>query len=241
MSLRLTHARYIDQIQVQQQLLPCIIFHFDPASGDLQAQFWPVTLEGARVTPSNFNSYRNNHNFRAPCCLCASDAPENGYTECAVYIPLEGQHQGECGYIVCIERWYSRRGLLIDQYPRRQLGHLVPPTVYHLPTRNRLAVYDAQGSIPAQFDALPCTLPSLSLDEPSNRRRETTLNQLKSLDCWRRPGILESDFVKLFAKCRCGLIMTRRVFRSHICVARPPPVVIDLTIDSDDEIPIVID
>jgi|SRR5258708_7860352 hypothetical protein len=110
----------------------------------------PVTPEGARVTPSDFNSYRNNHDFRAPCCLCASDAPENGYTECAIYIPLEGQYKGEyvagcafnrCGYLgehriwthlglykansqptrlVCIERWYSRRGLLIDQYPRRR-------------------------------------------------------------------------------------------------------------------------
>ena len=54
-----------------------------------------------------------------------------------------------------------------------------------------------------------------------------------------RPGLSEAEFRRLFAKCRCGLVMTRRVFRMHICItgvttAQNPPVVIDLTDDSNE-------
>lgn len=120
-------------------------------------------------------------------------------------------------------------------------------------------MYDAQGTISAQFNGiysihslcvdcslinvlgLPRALPFLQADETLNRRLLTTSDQLTSLDSWRRPGILESDFVKLFTKCRCGLITTRRVFRNHICAVKPAPVVIDLTLDFDDQVPVVID
>jgi hypothetical protein len=89
----------------------------------------------------------------------------------------------------------------------------------------------------------PCALPTLRVNEPLIRRRETTLDQLARLDSQWRPGLLEADFMKLFAKCRCGLVMTRRVFRNHFCAAAPAPVVqvIDLTSDSSAEGPIIID
>jgi hypothetical protein len=40
--------------------------------------------------------------------------------------------------------------------------------------------------------------------------------------------------------CRCGLVTTRRVFRGHICAVIPAPVIIDLTIDTDED-PVIID
>jgi hypothetical protein len=50
------------------------------------------------------------------------------------------------------------------------------------------------------------------------------------------PGLPEGDFRKLFAKCRCGLVMTRRVFEHHLCtVAAVSPVIIDLTSDTSDD------
>lgn len=65
---------------------------------------------------------------------------------------------------------------------------------------------------------------------------ETALDQFLRLDSNLRPGLLQAEFDRLFAKCNCGLLMTRRVFRNHVCtvalaVARDPPMIIDLTGD----------
>jgi hypothetical protein len=71
------------------------------------------------------------------------------------------------------------------------------------------------------------------------RRLEGTLDRLLQLDSWTRPGLSKLEFNRLFAKCDCGLVMTRRVFRNHVCalarvgVSLDPPVVIDLTSDDD--------
>jgi hypothetical protein len=65
-----------------------------------------VTQTGARVTPSDFLSYRAVHDFKAPCCLCA--IARGDYTESAVYLAPQGPYVGEyvagcalerCGYI----------------------------------------------------------------------------------------------------------------------------------------------
>jgi hypothetical protein len=71
------------------------------------------------------------------------------------------------------------------------------------------------------------------------RRLESTLDRLLRLDSWTRPGLSKLEFNRLFAKCDCGLVMARRVFRNHVCalaevaVRSDPPVVIDLTSDDD--------
>lgn len=36
------YAAYLQEIQLQRQLLPSLILHFDPEAGDLQAWFWYV-------------------------------------------------------------------------------------------------------------------------------------------------------------------------------------------------------
>lgn len=70
------------------------------------------------------------------------------------------------------------------------------------------------------------------------RGPETVLDKLLMLDSWGRAGLSEAEFRKLFAKCLCGLVMTRRVFPDHVCavatVVKDPPIIIDLTLDSDD-------
>jgi hypothetical protein len=72
---------------------------------------------------------------------------------------------------------------------------------------------------------------SLPIEQPM-RGPETVIEQLLRLDTSRRPGLSESDFIRLFAKCSCGLIMTRRVFRDHVCA----PTIIDLTTDDDGDV-----
>jgi hypothetical protein len=76
---------------------------------------------------------------------------------------------------------------------------------------------------------------SLPTFERPLRGPETVIEQLLRLDTSRRPGLTESEFKKLFAKCSCGLIMTHRVFKEHICAPsiQAQPDVIDLTRDED--------
>jgi hypothetical protein len=78
------------------------------------------------------------------------------------------------------------------------------------------------------------------------RRADATLDHLFKLDSWAEPGLTEANFKALFARCRCGLVMTRRVFKDHVCTVPAAPVVIDLTMDGGDDAsnqsgPIIID
>ena len=59
---------------------------------------------------------------------------------------------------------------------------------------------------------------------------ERVLNRLIRLDSIVRPGLSEVEFNRIFAKCHCGLVMTRRVFEGHICMSD----IIDLTSDTVD-------
>jgi hypothetical protein len=92
--------------------------------------------------------------------------------------------------------------------------------------------YDrGESGQPNLFAAIP-------LRERPNRAPETTFDQLLRLDSVARPGLTEFEFKKLFVKCRCGKVTTRRVFNEHICAIipdEPAPVDVDLTSDADDE------
>ena len=81
---------------------------------------------------------------------------------------------------------------------------------------------------------------SITTYERPVRRSETVLDRLLRLDSWSRPGLSEPEFNRLFATCRCGLVMTRRVFTNHICAMAEvagwnQPIVIDLTSDADSD------
>jgi len=68
----------------------------------------PVDDAGHRVTPPSLVDYREDHQFRAPCCLCAENNTTASYTESSVYIATTGPYFGEyvagcalnqCGYL----------------------------------------------------------------------------------------------------------------------------------------------
>jgi hypothetical protein len=74
---------------------------------------------------------------------------------------------------------------------------------------------------------------------PPHNRRQKPLLQLLQLDSAVRPGLSEVDFRALFAKCGCGLIMTRKAFGSHYCATQrsgiePRADIIEIT-DSEPE------
>jgi hypothetical protein len=92
------------------------------------------------------------------------------------------------------------------------------------------------------------SLPSIQTYQPPVKRSADTLISLLKLDSWVKPGLSETDFAKLFSKCRCGLVMTHRVFDDHTCAVARAPVVIDLTLDDSDDstglsavVPVIID
>jgi len=83
----------------------------------------------------------------------------------------------------------------------------------------------------------PNLFATIPLYELPNRVEETLFDKLLRLDSMNRPGLSEVEFRKLFAKCRCGKITTRRVFKDHIClIAHAPPIIIDLTHSDDDSV-----
>jgi hypothetical protein len=89
-----------------------------------------------------------------------------------------------------------------------------------------------------QTSGVPGAIPTF---ERPPRRIENTIDLLFRLDGINRPGLSEAEFRNLFAKCPCGLIMTRRSYRGHVCadattvVVQNAPVVIDLTLDGDSD------
>jgi hypothetical protein len=79
--------------------------------------------------------------------------------------------------------------------------------------------------------------PAIPTFERPPSRIESTIDLLFRLDAIDRPGLSATEFRNLFAKCPCGLIMTRRSYRGHVCadattvVVQNFPIVIDLTLD----------
>jgi hypothetical protein len=66
------------------------------------------------------------------------------------------------------------------------------------------------------------------------KRKRAVLDELLVLDSLTAPGLPQSKFRGIFAKCGCGWITTRRAFGNHECVKERTHSVIDLTSDSDD-------
>lgn len=75
----------------------------------------PESQEGKPVEPADLLNYRANHEFRAPCCLCASISNPHtaDYTESAIYIADNGPYWAEyvagcasnsCGYLGTLRR-----------------------------------------------------------------------------------------------------------------------------------------
>ena len=108
----------------------------------------PINDAGERVTPSNLLEYRRSHDFKGPCCLCASvHSDEAAYTESAIFLAVRGPSAGKyvsacatghCRYwgktltrsyayvnmasrtcTVCLEQFYDQIGLLVKRYGPR--------------------------------------------------------------------------------------------------------------------------
>jgi hypothetical protein len=61
-------------------------------------------------------------------------------------------------------------------------------------------------------------VPAVPAPTPAVKKSTTQTELLERLDSDRRPGITEAQFRRLFAKCKCGMVTTRRVFKNHACI-----------------------
>ena len=91
------------------------VLHYDQVKRDLQPWYWcavysrfhlvslafnltvhvhrPVTETGERVPPSDLLDHRRTHDFRGPCCLCASldsSILPAAYTEASIFVAIVG-------------------------------------------------------------------------------------------------------------------------------------------------------
>lgn len=102
------------------------ILHFDKARGYLVAFEWyvwyihrlswywhntelyrPLDPAGNLVSAKDWSIYRENHNFRAPSCLCVAVDPSQSYTESVIFkitragSVLKGQYVAACARSTC--------------------------------------------------------------------------------------------------------------------------------------------
>jgi hypothetical protein len=78
---------------------------------------------------------------------------------------------------------------------------------------------------------------SVSTYRRSARRSQTMTDLWLRLDTWPEPGLSRAEVRKLLATCRCGMVMTRRVFKYHTCAQKlVQPPIIDLTSSTDAEV-----
>lgn len=84
---------------------------------------------------------------------------------------------------------------------------------------------------------------AIPLRQPPPNKILDVLDHLLKLDSPVAPGLLQDEFRKLFVKCHCGKVTTRRAFKAHICVIFRNVPVVDLTVDDDIAVvgPVVID
>ncbi|KAG2746625.1 hypothetical protein P692DRAFT_20738534 [Suillus brevipes Sb2] len=103
------------------------LLHYDSASKMMIEWYWPNDDEGKKVLLLNFEKYRNERDFRYPCCLCADGCGKEAYTEAAVYPWKDDATQetywrarcasDKCGYRVRIDAYYRRTSIATFQYP----------------------------------------------------------------------------------------------------------------------------
>ncbi|KAG2740364.1 hypothetical protein P692DRAFT_20753508 [Suillus brevipes Sb2] len=61
------------------------LLHYDRASKSMVEWCWPADGEGKKIPPCDLEKYRETHDFKYPCCLCADSGGIGAYVETAVY------------------------------------------------------------------------------------------------------------------------------------------------------------
>ncbi|KAF6756507.1 hypothetical protein DFP72DRAFT_1066854 [Ephemerocybe angulata] len=204
------------------------------APGALAEWAWPAFGEtGERVPPDALEEYRRKHHFKAPCCLCA--IVEEEYTEATIGVVeslpmphadpdrnrpiMHGEYvascaKGECGYFVCLERFYTLNGIKVRVYNERdtplvaeegRMGAEIQNSV-----RNGEGLYQVMPDIMRRGSSARLRTENLSV---ALEKRGSLLSDFML-------GVPEGRFWFLFVQCHlCKAVMLREPFSTfHQCV-----------------------
>ncbi|KAG1786224.1 uncharacterized protein HD556DRAFT_1507598 [Suillus plorans] len=108
------------------------LLHYDRASKSMVEWCWPADGEGKKIPPCNLEKYRETHDFKYPCCLCADSGGIGAFVETAVYSwwnetaeksrRIARCASDTCGYQVKIDTYFPIAPFAAFQYPRRVKG-----------------------------------------------------------------------------------------------------------------------
>ncbi|KAG1777568.1 hypothetical protein EV702DRAFT_1197180 [Suillus placidus] len=105
------------------------LLHYDSASKSMIEWCWPVDSDGKKIPLYHLERYRNGHDFKYPCCICADGGGKGAYIEAAVY-PWWNEIDKKtdwtarcaldtCGYRVKINVYFQLLSIGTFQYPQR--------------------------------------------------------------------------------------------------------------------------
>ncbi|KAG1887690.1 hypothetical protein F4604DRAFT_1916503 [Suillus subluteus] len=150
------------------------LLHYDSASKSMIEWGWPVDGNGKKILPSHLEKYRDGHNFKYPCCLCA-DGGERG--ACASDI---------CGYRVKIDMYFRRSTSGTFQYPQRDTEQIILPIALQWDRReqaellNKLGSVDDDGIPGREFHRAPSNTitPPYQTTQPPRAKSDETASDL---------------------------------------------------------------
>ncbi|KAH7905765.1 hypothetical protein BJ138DRAFT_1164130 [Hygrophoropsis aurantiaca] len=165
------------------------VLHYDANTRNMVEWLWPADDENAKIPPSQFNSYRKNHVFKFPCCICADN--DGQYMESAVYPWWDETIQktfwtarcamDNCGYEVRIDQYFKQTSQVTFIYPQKANTRRPPPVQMIWTRREQRILMDRLDSFPSN-------------------------------------GISAKEFLRLFKACRrCKRVGTRVAMRFHAC------------------------
>ncbi|KAG2125336.1 hypothetical protein DEU56DRAFT_759366 [Suillus clintonianus] len=139
------------------------LLHYDSASKSMIEWYWPADSDGERIPPSHLEKYRNGHDFKYPCCLCADGGGRGAYMEAAVY-SWRNEIAGKtdwiarcasdiCGYRVRIDVYFQLSSLGTFQYPQRDPEQRILPIGLEWDHREQAELLSRLGS--ADGDGIP--------------------------------------------------------------------------------------
>ncbi|KAG2757848.1 hypothetical protein P692DRAFT_20711473 [Suillus brevipes Sb2] len=165
------------------------LLHYDSASGSMVEWCWPADGDGERVPLSSLEKYRDEHELRYPCCLCADGGGRKAYVEAAVY-PWWNEVDKNTDWIV--------------RCASDGCGYRVTIGIYFRISTAASLMDDKEN-------------PVLPIKLEWTRREQTEL--LRRLDSSEGYGISARKFRVLFKRCKkCMRIVLRSAINRHICL-----------------------
>ncbi|KIM75849.1 hypothetical protein PILCRDRAFT_13225 [Piloderma croceum F 1598] len=214
-------------------------------TGEMGIWWWPWN-GGSRLGPSQIQDHRETHDMLGPGCICPMVYPSGpNFVEAAIFMltdgPLVGQYvagcaRNKCGYLVPMEPIFVHPGVPVKCYAPRLPNEPAPPRVFHISENGSLhAILGPESIDTNERTNLSDLVPDINLLDhvleidapdlvprrqlgPSIRSAHKGVNLLLNLlDSRVHLGVTKVEFCRLFVKCDCGYIMTRRALRDHAC------------------------